>query len=161
MSHRIREAMRVLGVTPLGGERKIVESDETFIGRKPDERVRPGSGHMHQGCETWRRDAGGAEERDPRNFVNAHQFRLDAWQAKREVPIDQMDETVLAHDMDGRSGEPHGGSHAGQRGWATRLIGAQRHSAEHVGDNVRDARAASAALVRSEISRRSFSASAA
>ena len=32
MSHRIREAMRVVGVGPLGGEGEIVEIDETFMG---------------------------------------------------------------------------------------------------------------------------------
>jgi transposase-like protein len=33
MSHRIREAMRVTGVGPLGGAGEIVEVDETYIGR--------------------------------------------------------------------------------------------------------------------------------
>src|SRR5471032_1433726 len=33
MSHRIREAMRVTGVEPMGGAGKTVEVDETFIGR--------------------------------------------------------------------------------------------------------------------------------
>jgi transposase-like protein len=33
ISHRIREAMRVTGVTPLGGAGKVVEVDETFFGR--------------------------------------------------------------------------------------------------------------------------------
>src|SRR5690242_6919589 len=33
MSHRIREAMRVVGVEPMGGAGEIVEIDETFIGR--------------------------------------------------------------------------------------------------------------------------------
>ncbi len=33
MSHRIREAMRVVGVEPMGGEGGIIEADETFIGR--------------------------------------------------------------------------------------------------------------------------------
>ena len=33
MSHRIREAMRVTGIGPLGGEGSTVEVDETFIGR--------------------------------------------------------------------------------------------------------------------------------
>jgi transposase-like protein len=33
MSHRIREAMRVVGVGPMGGEGQEVEADETFIGR--------------------------------------------------------------------------------------------------------------------------------
>ena len=34
MSHRIREAMRVVGVEPMGGGGEIVEADETFIGRR-------------------------------------------------------------------------------------------------------------------------------
>src|SRR2546429_7414413 len=33
MSHRIREAMRVVGMEPMGGTGKVVEADETFIGR--------------------------------------------------------------------------------------------------------------------------------
>jgi transposase-like protein len=33
MSHRIREAMRVVGVEPMGGAGATVEVDETFIGR--------------------------------------------------------------------------------------------------------------------------------
>jgi transposase-like protein len=33
MSHRVREAMKVLGMEPMGGAGKIVESDETYIGR--------------------------------------------------------------------------------------------------------------------------------
>ena len=32
MGHRIREAMRVVGVTPMGGAGGIVESDETYFG---------------------------------------------------------------------------------------------------------------------------------
>jgi len=33
ISHRIREAMRVTGIEPMGGNGKVVEADETFIGR--------------------------------------------------------------------------------------------------------------------------------
>jgi transposase-like protein len=33
ISHRIREAMRVTGVEPMGGAGKIVEVDETYVGR--------------------------------------------------------------------------------------------------------------------------------
>jgi transposase-like protein len=33
MSHRIREAMRTVGLAPMGGGGKTVEADETFIGR--------------------------------------------------------------------------------------------------------------------------------
>jgi hypothetical protein len=33
MAHRIRESMRAGGLAPLGGDGKIVESDETYFGR--------------------------------------------------------------------------------------------------------------------------------
>src|ERR1700720_4886102 len=33
MAHRIREAMRLGGLSPLGGGGKVVEADETYIGR--------------------------------------------------------------------------------------------------------------------------------
>jgi transposase-like protein len=42
MSHRIREAMRVVGVEPLGSDGGIVEADETYIGRKEGQRVKSG-----------------------------------------------------------------------------------------------------------------------
>jgi hypothetical protein len=44
-SHRLREAMRDGGLGPIGGEGKIVESDETFIGRKKGYPVRAGTAH--------------------------------------------------------------------------------------------------------------------
>jgi transposase-like protein len=34
MSHRLREAMRVLKMEPLGGQNKVVEADETYVGGK-------------------------------------------------------------------------------------------------------------------------------
>ena len=36
MAHRIREAMRAGGLTPLGGEGKIVEADESYYGKIED-----------------------------------------------------------------------------------------------------------------------------
>ena len=33
MSHRIREAMRVVGMTPMGGAGAVIEADETYIGQ--------------------------------------------------------------------------------------------------------------------------------
>jgi transposase-like protein len=47
MSHRIREAMRVVGMEPLGGSGKIVEVDETFFGQVKGEPKRRGTGHKH------------------------------------------------------------------------------------------------------------------
>jgi transposase-like protein len=44
-SHRLREAMRTGGLGTLGGSGKIVESDETFIGRKKGHSVRAGTAH--------------------------------------------------------------------------------------------------------------------
>lgn len=47
VTHRIREAMRTGTFQPLGGSGKIVESDETFIGRKPGAVKRRGVGHKN------------------------------------------------------------------------------------------------------------------
>jgi transposase-like protein len=47
MSHRIREAMRVVGMGPMGGNGKTVEVDETFFGRVKGEPKRRGTGHKH------------------------------------------------------------------------------------------------------------------
>ena len=44
MMHRLREAMRVGGLAPLGGSGKAVESDETFIGRLEGQPKRRGGG---------------------------------------------------------------------------------------------------------------------
>jgi transposase-like protein len=46
IGHRIREAMRQIGlVPPMGEGGGVVEMDETFFGRKQGARVRTGSGH--------------------------------------------------------------------------------------------------------------------
>jgi transposase-like protein len=42
MAHRIREAMRLGGLSPLGGSGKIVESDETYIGRQAGQPAKAG-----------------------------------------------------------------------------------------------------------------------
>src|ERR1700680_4089540 len=46
ISHRIREAMRVVGAGPMGGEGEIIEADETFIGRLEGQpKAKAGWGH--------------------------------------------------------------------------------------------------------------------
>src|SRR5271166_3904079 len=47
MSHRLREAMRTVDAGPIGGEGGVVESDETFIGRKEGAEIRQGYGHKN------------------------------------------------------------------------------------------------------------------
>jgi len=47
MAHRIREAMRKGGLSPMGSDGGFVEIDETFIGRKSDVERRTGYEHKH------------------------------------------------------------------------------------------------------------------
>ena len=47
MMHRLREAMRSGALSPLGGEGKIVEIDETYIGKKAGAKVKQGASHKH------------------------------------------------------------------------------------------------------------------
>jgi transposase-like protein len=47
MAHRIREAMRLGGLSPLGGGGKVVEADETFIGRLEGQTKRRGFAHKN------------------------------------------------------------------------------------------------------------------
>jgi transposase-like protein len=47
MSHRIREAMRVVGMAPMGGSGAVIEADETFYGQVEGEPKRRGTGHKH------------------------------------------------------------------------------------------------------------------
>jgi transposase-like protein len=47
MMHRIREAMRVGGLAPMGGEGSVIEIDETYIGRKDGFEVKRGFGHKN------------------------------------------------------------------------------------------------------------------
>ena len=44
-SHRLREAMRDGKLNPIGGPGKIIESDETFLGRKKGRHARAGTAH--------------------------------------------------------------------------------------------------------------------
>lgn len=46
VSHRVREAMRVIGVEPMGGQGKTVEVDETFIGFLEGQPKKFRSGHQ-------------------------------------------------------------------------------------------------------------------
>jgi transposase-like protein len=47
MMHRLREAMRVGGLAPMGGEGSVIEIDETFIGRKDGFETKQGVKHKN------------------------------------------------------------------------------------------------------------------
>jgi transposase-like protein len=76
ISHRIREAMRVTGVGPMGGEGEIIEADETFIGRLEGQpKRRAGFGHKNTVLTLVRR---GGEARS---------FHVDGTSIASIVPI--------------------------------------------------------------------------
>jgi transposase-like protein len=58
MSHRLREAMRVVGMAPMGGAGKTVEADETFFGQVKGEPKRKGVGHKHVVLSLIEREGG-------------------------------------------------------------------------------------------------------
>jgi transposase-like protein len=76
ISHRIREAMRVNGSEPMGGEGEIIEADETFIGRLAGQpKAKAGWGHKNTVLTLVRR---GGEARS---------FHVDSTTVASIVPI--------------------------------------------------------------------------
>lgn len=59
MSHRIREAMRVGGLGPLGGNGELVEADETYFGKADDQEPSP----QRRGRPLLKRKAGTSNKR--------------------------------------------------------------------------------------------------
>ena len=47
MGHRIREAMRIIGVEPMGGAGEVVEVDETYYGKHEGHTKQKRQGHMN------------------------------------------------------------------------------------------------------------------
>ena len=76
MAHRIRECMRTGGLAPMGGGGKVVESDETFIGRKKGVR-KPKSGFGHKNVVLTLVERGG----------KARSFHVDSIRIADVVPI--------------------------------------------------------------------------
>jgi transposase-like protein len=89
MSHRIREAMRVVGVTPMGGDSGVVESDETFIGTVD------GEGGKQAARSRFRRAKKGRPGRSHKNAVltlverggSARSFHIDGAAITDIMPI--------------------------------------------------------------------------
>jgi transposase-like protein len=59
MAHRIRESMRAGGLSPMGGGGKVVEADETYVGRLQGQPVRRG-GASHKNTVLTLVERGGA-----------------------------------------------------------------------------------------------------
>ncbi len=76
LCHRIREAMRAGGLAPMGGGGKVVESDETFIGRKKGV-AKPKSGFAHKNVVLTLVERGG----------KARSFHVDSTRAADVVPV--------------------------------------------------------------------------
>src|SRR5438477_8520419 len=74
MSHRLREAMRVLQMDPLGGAGKEVEADETFIGNKRP-KARNARGYAHKHAVVSLVERGGKVRSQHVNDVNAATLR--------------------------------------------------------------------------------------
>jgi transposase-like protein len=78
MSHRIREAMCVVGIEPMGGVGGVVEAHETFIGRKQDSIKIKRRGHGHKNAVLSLVD---------RKSGEARSFHVDGTSAVDIVPI--------------------------------------------------------------------------
>jgi transposase-like protein len=76
MEHRIREAMREVGLAPMGGAGSAVEADETFIGRKEGSIKRRGHGHKNAVLSLV-----------DRNNKQVRSFHVDSVSADTLVPI--------------------------------------------------------------------------
>ncbi len=74
MSHRLREAMVVLGMEPMGGAGKSVEADETFIGNKRP-KARNARGYAHKHAVVSLVERGGKVRSQHVNDVNAATLR--------------------------------------------------------------------------------------
>jgi transposase-like protein len=76
MAHRIRESMRAGGLSPLGGGGKVVEADETYIGRLKGQPVRFG-GWTHKNTVLTLVERGGS----------ARSFHIDSATIANIAPI--------------------------------------------------------------------------
>lgn len=93
LAHRIREAMRSDDLTPLGGNGKVVEADETYIGRLAGTQVRRGGG-AHKNTVLTLVERGG----------RARSFHIDTARAGQIMPIVRKNiakETAMMTDESG------------------------------------------------------------
>lgn len=92
MSHRIREAMRFVGVEPMGGAGEVVEVDETFFGKQEGHTKEKRQGHMNAVMTLVQRGGG------------ARSFHVDGTRVADVVPVVRENikrETALMTDEAG------------------------------------------------------------
>ena len=94
MAHRIREAMKPSTTTPepMGGKGKVVEADETYIGRKPGKKKKAGYAHKLAVVTLVERDG------------KARSFHVDKASVATVMPILRQNvsrETALMTDESG------------------------------------------------------------
>jgi transposase-like protein len=77
LMHRLREAMRPLNPSPMGGEGKTVESDETYTGVREGMKAHPGSGPSHKNIVLTLVERGG----------HARSFHIDSTSIADIAPI--------------------------------------------------------------------------
>jgi transposase-like protein len=77
MAHRIREAMRLGGLSPMGGGGKVVEADETFIGRLKGQPKRRSGATSHKNTVLTLVERGGS----------ARSFHIDSTTVADIAPI--------------------------------------------------------------------------
>jgi transposase-like protein len=93
MEHRLREAMRTGSFAPMGGVGRIVEADETFIGRKDGAITRRGHGHKNAVLSLVDRNSG-----------QVRSFHVDGTSAADIIPIVKANvakETAMMTDEGG------------------------------------------------------------
>ncbi len=127
MSHRLREAMRTVNVEPIGGAGGIVESDETFIGRKEGAEVKRGYGHknavltlVERGGSARSFHIGGARAKDIAPIANANIDRDSHF---------MTDEANYYTKIGARFASHHSVDHSrGEYAYTDRLTGLRVHS---------------------------------
>jgi transposase-like protein len=93
VEHRIREAMTKGNLSPMGGEGKVVEIDETFIGKKEGEQVHRGFAHKHAIMTLVQR--GGS----------ARSFHVEGTKASDLLPIIKANVHPSTHVMTDEAGQ--------------------------------------------------------
>ena len=97
LSHRIREAMKAIGFDgPMGGEGRIVEIDETFIGKKAGVLKRRGYAHKHAVMSLVERRPEGAVIRS---------FHVSGTAAADLVPVIKVHVSPASHVMTDEAGQ--------------------------------------------------------